>query len=226
MTVALSLGPSTAPESIRWFISGTEYANSETITVGPGGIELGAGRYWLDVVMRKATMVNSEGAFFAVTIDPAFVTTWDTSLASGTTVTLALAGEVDATIDWGDRTISHVTTAGPHTHDYGVDGVHTVSVTGSVTAHNAFENGGAQQKRVKLVSVANWGQLGFTSLRDEFASANLVSVPGDTVGIETVTDMGEMFYGAYSFNQHLSGWFVAVTPNGNDGTLRTWSYGR
>jgi len=33
---------------------------------------------------------------------PAFVTTWDTSLWDGATVTLALAGEVDAMIDWGD----------------------------------------------------------------------------------------------------------------------------
>ena len=34
--------------------------------------------------------------------DGAFITIWDTSLADGTTVTLALGGEVDAVIDWGD----------------------------------------------------------------------------------------------------------------------------
>lgn len=33
----------------------------------------------------------------------AFITTWDTRLGAGTTVTLALAGTVDAMIDWGGR---------------------------------------------------------------------------------------------------------------------------
>jgi len=55
-----------------------------------------------------------------------FVTTWNTSLESGTTVTLALAGTVDATIDWGDGTITSVNTPGPHVHDYGSDGIYTV----------------------------------------------------------------------------------------------------
>ena len=63
---------------------------------------------------------------------PPFVTTWDTSLGDGNTVTLALAGDVNATIDWGDDTVETVTTPGPHVHDYGVDGIYTVSVTGSV----------------------------------------------------------------------------------------------
>ncbi len=61
-----------------------------------------------------------------------FVTTWDTSLGPGTTVTLALADEVDATIDWGDGTVEAVTTPGPHVHDYGIDGTYTVSVTGDL----------------------------------------------------------------------------------------------
>ena len=66
----------------------------------------------------------------------AFITTWDTNPGDGTTVTLPLAGTVDATIDWGDDTVETVTTPGPHVHDYGVDGTYTVSVTGSATAFN------------------------------------------------------------------------------------------
>jgi surface protein len=73
----------------------------------------------------------------------AFVTTWDTSLAVGTTVYLALAGTVDAAIDWGDGTVQTVTTGGPFLwHDYGTDGIYTVSVTGTVTAYNSYDNGG------------------------------------------------------------------------------------
>ncbi|MHC4676602.1 MAG: hypothetical protein ACYTBZ_29305, partial [Planctomycetota bacterium] len=94
----------------------------------------------------------------------AFVTTWDTSLGPNTTVTLALAGTVDVTIDWGDDTITYVTTPGPHVHDYGTDGIYTVSVTGSVTAYNSYDNGGADSEQAKLVRVDNWGQLGFTSM--------------------------------------------------------------
>jgi len=72
----------------------------------------------------------------------AFVTTWDTSLGDGTTVTLALAGTVDAYIDWGDGSYpSHVTTPGPHVYDYGVNGIYTISVAGRVTAYNSKEYG-------------------------------------------------------------------------------------
>jgi len=137
-----------------------------------------------------------------------FVTTWNTSLEYGTTVTLALAGAVDATINWGDNTEPNVvTTPGPHVHDYGTDGIYTVSVTGSVTAYNSYSNGGADSELQKLVSVDNWGQLGFTSMYRAFHSCeNLVSVPTTSDGIEAVTDMFRMFYGASSFNGNIGGW--------------------
>ena len=138
----------------------------------------------------------------------AFVTTWDTNLGDGTTVTLALAGDVDAKIDWGDGgAVEHVTAPGPHVHDYGVDGVYTVSVTGSVTAYNSSQYSVVASECAKLVSVDNWGQLGFTELRGAFRRcSNLVSVPGNSDGIEAVTDMRAMFRGASSFNQDIGGW--------------------
>ncbi len=137
----------------------------------------------------------------------AFITTWDTSLGAGTTVTLALAGGVNAEINWGDGTIQTVTTKGPHTHDYGTDGIYTVMVTGSVTAYKTYYNGGAESERAKLISVENWGQLGFTSLFAAFHTAvNLVSVPNNSVGIEAVTSMAMMFWVASSFNSDISNW--------------------
>jgi len=136
-----------------------------------------------------------------------FVTTWDTSLGDANTVTLALAGEVDATIKWGDGTITAVTTPGPHVHDYGTDGIYTVAVTGSVTAYNSYDNGGAASERQKLISVDNWGQLGLASMYFAFSNcSNLVSVPGTSDGIEAVTDMYAMFYYASAFNQDIGGW--------------------
>ena len=138
--------------------------------------------------------------------DGAFVTTWDTSLGTGPTVTLALAGTVDATIDWGDGSaVEHVTTPGPHVHDYDVDGIYTVSVTGSVTAYDSWANGGVGE--AKLIRVDNWGRLGFTSMyRAFYGCSNLVSVPGTSDGIEAVKYMSYMFDRASSFNGNISGW--------------------
>ncbi len=147
--------------------------------------------------------------------DYAFVTTWDTSLGDGTTVTLALAGTVNATIDWGDDTEPNVvTTPGPHMHDYGVDGTYTVRVTGSVTAYNSYSNGGAISERAKLVSVDNWGQLGLASMYLAFNEcSNLVSVPGTSDGIEAVTNMNWMFGYASAFNGNISGWDTSSVTN-------------
>ena len=140
--------------------------------------------------------------------DPdAFVTTWDTNLGDGTTVTLALAGQVNVIIDWGDGTVTPVTTAGPHTHDYGTDGIYTVSVTGSATAYNSMQHGGVPSERQKLTRVDNWGTLGFTSLAYAFNGAsNLTYVPGHSDGIEEVTNMSFMFNGTAFFNHDIGGW--------------------
>jgi surface protein len=135
-----------------------------------------------------------------------FETTWDTQLGEGTTVTLGLAGMVDATIYWGDGTYSRVNTPGPHTHDYGKDGVYTVSVTGSVTAYSGWR----LRDREKLVSIDSWGDLGFTSMSYAFPeTVNLVAVPRTTAGLESVTNMGGMFWGATRFNADIRGWDVS-----------------
>lgn len=147
-------------------------------------------------------------------VDRRFTTTWDTTLGAGTTVTLALAGGVGATIDWGDGHVTTVTTPGPHVHDYGSDGIYTVRVAGTVTAYNGASNGGAVSERQKLVSVDSWGQVGFTSLYFAFEGAsNLSSVPNTSEGIEAVTNMSFMFYGASSFNGDIRAWDTSHVTN-------------
>ena len=144
----------------------------------------------------------------------AFITVWDTNLEAGTTVTLALAGEVDATIDWGDGSTTVVNTPGPHVHDYISDGIYTVSVTGSVTAYNSLDHGGADSERSKLIEVVSWGNVGFKNLAKAFHSSdNLVAVPASSEGIENVTNMSFMFTNANAFNGDISGW---ITGNVSD----------
>ena len=136
----------------------------------------------------------------------AFITTWDTNLGEGTKVTLGLADAVNAIIFWGDGKFSHVNTAGPHTHEYGKDGIYTVKVTGNVSAYSGWRISDSE----KLVSIDSWGDLGFTTLAWAFPGhINLISVPCTTNGLESVTNMGGMFWGATSFNHDIGGWDVS-----------------
>ena len=160
--------------------------------------------YKLLTLVLLSTLALGAGAGFGQ--GDAFVTTW--FIYEDMTIALALAGEVAATIDWGDGTQTTVTTPGPHIHEYTEPGVYkyTVSVTGLVTAYNSDEHGiwGLEHK---LRSVDSWGQVGFTNLSFAFANAyNLVSVPSTSHGIEAVTDMRFMFWMASSFNQDIGGW--------------------
>jgi surface protein len=142
-----------------------------------------------------------------------FETTWDTRLGEGRTVTLGLDGEVDATIYWGDGTFTQLGVPSRYTHEYVKEGVYTVSVTGSVTAYDGWRI----PDREKLVSIDSWGNLGFTSLSYAFPDTpNLVSAPRTTAGLESVTNMSGMFYGASKFNADIGRWDVSnVTDMGS-----------
>jgi len=136
----------------------------------------------------------------------AFVTKWDTNLGSNPTVTLALGGIVNATIDWGDGNISTVTSSGPHTHTYVQDGVYTVSVTGGATVYNSELYSSTEESK-KLLEVVSWGNLGFEDFSSAFYQAiNLTAVPNHSYGIESVTDMYSMFRDASSFNAPIGHW--------------------
>ena len=134
--------------------------------------------------------------------DPDLVLVFDTTLASGTTVTVPLAGTVDVVIDWGDGNFAAFTTAGDKTHTYASEGQYTVRVSGSLTAF------GSSAVRPNLTKCLSFGDLGLTSLSNAFRScANLTEVP--TTVPPSVTNMGFMFFGASSFNQNIGSWNVS-----------------
>lgn len=135
-----------------------------------------------------------------------FFTTWDTRLGAGTTVTLALGGNVAVVVNWGDGAIQLVTGSSPQ-HTYASDGIYTVRVRGNALAYSSYFFGGSLDERAKLIHVHRWGQLGFISLDSAFDfCVNLKSVPPTSDGIEAVTQMGYMFADANSFNSDISEW--------------------
>ena len=134
--------------------------------------------------------------------DPDLVLVFDTTLATGTTVTVPLAGTVDVVIDWGDGNSEAFTTSGNKTHTYASEGEYTVRVSGSLTGF------GSTAFRPNLTKCLSFGNLGLTSLGNAFRGcANLTEVP--TFVPSSVTGMSSMFFGASSFNQDIGSWDVS-----------------
>ena len=131
---------------------------------------------------------------------------FDTTLATGTTVTVPLAGTVDVVIDWGDGNSEAFTTAGNKTHTYASEGEYTVKIRGTLTGF------GADVSRPNLIKCLSFGDLGLTSLENAFRScANLTEVP--TSVPPSVTNMSFMFFGATAFNQNIGSWDVSSVTN-------------
>jgi len=148
----------------------------------------------MDPLTQRLFMAAARGA--------PLVLVFDTTLATGTTVTVPLAGTVDVVIDWGDGTSDAYTTAGNKTHTYAAEGEYRVKVNGLLTGF------GASVVRPNLTKCLSFGGLGITSLTDAFRScANLTEVP-EVLPIG-VTNMSGMFSGATSFNQNIGGWDVS-----------------
>lgn len=138
--------------------------------------------------------------------DPDLVLVFDTTLATGTTVTVPLAGTVDVVIDWGDGNSEAFTTSGDKTHTYTAEGEYTVRVSGSLAGF------GSVASRPNLTKCLSFGGLGVTSLDGAFRScSNLTETP--TSIPSSVTSMSEVFFLASSFNQDIGSWGVSNVTN-------------
>ncbi|MFG6687931.1 BspA family leucine-rich repeat surface protein [Mariniflexile sp. HNIBRBA6329] len=133
---------------------------------------------------------------------------FNTSLSSGTTITLPLNGNVDVTVNWGDGNIENTAVAANFTHTYSSEGTYTVFISGSLTHFGSNNYPNAD----KLTKVTSFGSLGITDLSYAFHNAkNLTEVPSALPA--DVTNTSYMFYFAETFNQDLNNWDVSKVTN-------------
>ena len=109
------------------------------------------------------------------------------------------------TVHWGDGAVS-ASISGTATHTYANPGTHTVSVYGSLEAISLDGHPDAS----KLVSVDQWGDASWRTMRSAFSGAtNMVYTATDVPDLSRVTDMYWMFASAAPFNGNLSTWDVS-----------------
>ena len=170
------------------------------------------------------------------------VLVYDPALAPSRTINLPLGvhlpagGAVNVLVDWGDGTTDTYTTPGNKTHTYAanVEGLVTVSISGTLTQF------GGNVNQIALVRVDNIGfGLGLTSLRGMFrnTSPNLTFVspnlppqvtdlseafmgentaPGfevQTLDVSNVQNLSSCFESNIEFNQPLAGWDTGSATN-------------
>ncbi len=180
-------------------------ADEAVATVDADGVVAGVA---VGEVLVTAVSAADDAVQDGVTVrvlDP-LVLELDTALIEGTSVVLPLRGVVDAVVDWGDGSVSHVFTPGDVSHVYAEDGFFVVRVAGSVTRYGV--DAGPYDGAEALVGVGSWGALGLSSLSGAFwGAANLETVPAWLPA--GVVDVSFMFAGASSFDQPLGGWDVS-----------------
>ena len=148
----------------------------------------------------------------------AFITTWNT-ISAGQNITINFVGS-GMNITWGDGTadtdISDV--LGSKTHTYAKAGSHTVSVTGGLTGLTLHrtEYPLSPDLAIELVSIDQWGDISWTTMRNAFAGAsNMVYRATDAPNLGLVIDMTHMFSIASSFDGDISGWNVSSVTDMN-----------
>ena len=158
---------------------------------------------------RTFTVTVSDSPVRDLLIRP-FVTTWNTDSANQA-ITVPVGGSTAPYhVDWGDNTTSTGVT-GDSTHTYAEAGNHTVSISGGFERiHLDY----LQPNAGRLVSIDQWGDVSWTSMREAFAGAsNMVYNATDAPNLSRVSDTSSMFADAASFDGDISSWDVSAVTD-------------
>ena len=110
------------------------------------------------------------------------------------------------TITWGDGN-----TDTSNSHTYASSGIYTVEISGSGITTFDYNIGTGQ---VYLTECISFGTIGLTNASGMFSTCtNLTAVPATLPTSSIITNMFNMFYGATSFNQNISGWNTSSVTN-------------
>ena len=173
-----------ASTDVTWSSSNTSVATINPTTGLLTGVASGT-----TTITATSTFDTSKKSNTTLTVHEPMVLTVDTTIVSGTTVTLPLRGTVDVTVDWGDGNSTSTTASGDLSHTYATNGAYTISIAGSLTQ---FGSGDERYDNARMLTgVMSWGSLGLTSLSGAFRGTSVSTVP--TSVPPTVTDMSYMF---------------------------------
>ncbi|MFN3188321.1 MAG: BspA family leucine-rich repeat surface protein [Candidatus Paceibacteria bacterium] len=142
-----------------------------------------------------------------------FITTWNTENpgtsgsnqitipGTGTNYHIYWENTASSTMT-GATTVSNATTL-----TFPEPGIYRVEIAGAFTRIR-FNNGGDRQK---ILTVEQWGDIAWSSMREVFFGASNLRVPAtDAPDLSGVTDMRAMFRGATAFNDPVDHWDVST----------------
>ncbi len=160
---------------------------------------------------HDATASDSVDVTIRDTGMPDFVTTWRTT-ASNESITIPVRwAEGNYTINWGDGASSSYDDTGSKSHAYAAPGEHTVRISGNLTR---IYLGGDPDNAAKIISIDQWGDIRWASMRSAFEGAsNMAYNAADVPDLSRVAIARSMFHNASSFNGDLSGWDVSSVTN-------------
>ncbi|MEC3881463.1 BspA family leucine-rich repeat surface protein, partial [Parapedobacter sp. 10938] len=208
--------------------SGLSSANYDALLTGwstqavQSGITLGASNLEYCATAERQSLIDNHGWSFIgdaasalCAVPGAFVTTWNTNMTGGASgpneITIpTTGGGYNYDIQWTSVADALVTGSltgqtGDVTITFPAAGIYKVSITGDFP-RIYFNNTG---DKVKILSVEQWGNIGWTSMENAFHGASNLQVnASDVPDLSGVSSMAWMFAGATSLNSDLGDWDV------------------